>query len=117
MKKKITRREVLIDLGLGAGALTGVLTLVENAGAAVQKEGLVDADGLHTLTLRIKVPKNVEVQTKIEKTTKAMTFNKLNLKSVNKSLNLDLTSDRTNRWFKGEINLGDGQTNCCCVRG
>ena len=117
MTKKQTRREAIKKTGAAMGSLAaGVLTL--DLGQLVSQQA---RSGARPLVLKIKVPSNLKVETKMEPDTRPLALRTLPATTVSivKPIEvvLDLTSLKTAEWINNK-SVGTTSSSCtCCVRG
>lgn len=117
MRKKQTRREALKTTGAAMGSLAaGVLTL--DLGQVLSQQV---RPGVRPIILKIKVPSNLKIETKLEPGTRALELQappRADLMTVKPiEATMDLTSQKTAEWINKKVS-GTTSNGCtCCVRG
>ncbi|GAG01529.1 unnamed protein product [marine sediment metagenome] len=117
MPKKQTRREAIKKTGAAVGALAagGLLTIDLEQLFAGQ------ADDVKKLKLKIKVPKNLEVSTDIEKSSAKLPLEVRKTRGGSQSstikMSMDLTSSKTSKWLNMKLSGATSDCCTCCVRG
>ena len=106
------RREFITEtvpmITVGALVAAGLVSLSEEA----------DAAGKRTVTLKVRLPENVELVTQIERVgSKTLALEVAHAKEHEaRNLTLDLTTARTEQWLKAP-RKGAFEGTACCVRG
>lgn len=112
-----TRREAIKKAGKAVGAIAagGLLTLDLEQLLAGQ------IDGTKKLKLKIKVPKNLELSTDIEKSSAKLPLEVRQTRGIVKTdtikISMDLTSSKTSQWLNMKLSGATSSSCTCCVRG
>lgn len=117
MKKPQTRREALKKTGAAMGSLAaGVLTL-DLSQVIVQQA----RSGARPLVLKIRVPSNLKVETKLEPDTRPLALEARAVTGLAAAKPIeavmDLTSLKTAEWINKKTAGATSWSCCCCVRG
>jgi len=117
MPKKETRREAIKKAGTAVGALAagGLLTidLEQLFGGQIED--------VKKLKLKIKVPKNLEISTDIEKSSVNLPLQAQKTRAISSKstiqMSMDLTSSKTSNWLNMKLSGATSDCCTCCVRG